>query len=51
MAPLRTHDLAHAAALQLMGESCTGQFDPGLFACFLRRAAEFERIFREFPDA
>jgi HD-GYP domain-containing protein (c-di-GMP phosphodiesterase class II) len=43
--------LPHAAALQLMGESCAGQFDPGLFEVFLRCAREFERIFRECPDA
>jgi response regulator RpfG family c-di-GMP phosphodiesterase/serine/threonine protein kinase len=43
--------LAHAAALQLMSETCQGQFDPGLFALFLRRGPDFERIFREFPDA
>jgi response regulator RpfG family c-di-GMP phosphodiesterase/serine/threonine protein kinase len=43
--------LSHNAALQLMGETCAGQFDPGLFAVFRRCASEFERIFREFPDA
>jgi response regulator RpfG family c-di-GMP phosphodiesterase/serine/threonine protein kinase len=43
--------LAHAAALQLMSEACTGQFDPGLFAVFQHSANEFARIFREFPDA
>jgi response regulator RpfG family c-di-GMP phosphodiesterase/serine/threonine protein kinase len=43
--------LAHAAALQLMSEACSGQFDPGLFAVFPGCANEFARIFREFPDA
>ena len=43
--------LSHNAALQLMSETCAGQFDPGLFAVFRRSAAEFERIFREYPDA
>ena len=42
--------LAKSAALQLMSETCTGQFDPTLFTAFLRRAAEFERIFRDNPD-
>jgi response regulator RpfG family c-di-GMP phosphodiesterase len=42
--------LAHHAALQLMSETCEGQFDPCLFAAFVRCAQEFERIFREFPD-
>ena len=42
--------LAQSAALQLMSETCTGQFDPTLFTAFLRRAAEFERIFRDNPD-
>jgi response regulator RpfG family c-di-GMP phosphodiesterase/serine/threonine protein kinase len=43
--------LAHHAALQLMGETCEGQFDPGLFAVFIRCADDFERVFRECPDA
>jgi putative two-component system response regulator len=43
--------LSHPAAMQLMTEACAGQFDPGVFAVFLRRAPEFERTFREFPDA
>jgi putative two-component system response regulator len=42
--------LSHNAAMHLMGETCTGQFDPGLFAVFRRCATEFERIFREFAD-
>ena len=43
--------LAHFATMQLMSEACTGQFDPGLFTVFVRGASEFERIFRDFPDA
>jgi response regulator RpfG family c-di-GMP phosphodiesterase/serine/threonine protein kinase len=43
--------LSHGAALQLMSEACAGQFDPGLFAVFQRCALEFERVFREYPDA
>jgi HD-GYP domain-containing protein (c-di-GMP phosphodiesterase class II) len=43
--------LSHFATLQLMGEACAGQFDPGLFAVFVRCATAFERIFRESPDA
>jgi putative two-component system response regulator len=42
--------LAHPAALQLMSETCTGQFDPGLFGVFLRCGEEFERVFRQNPD-
>ncbi len=43
--------LPHHAALQLMSESCQGQFDPGLFAVFTRCSPQFEAIFRENPDA
>jgi response regulator RpfG family c-di-GMP phosphodiesterase len=43
--------LAHAAAVQLMSGTCTGQFDPGLFEAFLRCGSEFERVFRELQDA
>jgi response regulator RpfG family c-di-GMP phosphodiesterase/serine/threonine protein kinase len=43
--------LSHAAALQLMGETCAGQFDPLLYSVFQRCAADFERIFHELPDA
>jgi response regulator RpfG family c-di-GMP phosphodiesterase len=42
--------LAHAAALQVMFETCTGQFDPQLMEAFQRCAPDFERIFREVPD-
>ena len=42
--------LGHSAAIQVMSETCVGQFDPTLFGAFLRRSADFEQIFRENPD-
>jgi response regulator RpfG family c-di-GMP phosphodiesterase/serine/threonine protein kinase len=36
--------LSHATALQLMRETFTGHFDPGLLQVFLQVAAEFEKI-------
>ncbi len=42
--------LGHDAALVVMKELCTGQFDPGLTPAFLRSTNEFARIFAETPD-
>jgi HD-GYP domain-containing protein (c-di-GMP phosphodiesterase class II) len=42
--------LSHAAALQVMLDSSSGQFDPALMQIFQRCAQHFERIYRESPD-
>jgi response regulator RpfG family c-di-GMP phosphodiesterase len=42
--------LSHAAALQVMLEANSGQFDPALLQVFQRCAPQFERIYRESPD-
>jgi putative two-component system response regulator len=42
--------LSHVVAMQLMKETCAGQFDPGLFGIFSRCAHEFDKIYREYPD-
>jgi response regulator RpfG family c-di-GMP phosphodiesterase len=42
--------LSHAAALQVMLEVNSGQFDPALLQVFQRCAPQFERIYRESPD-
>jgi putative two-component system response regulator len=42
--------LSHPAAVQVMTESSSGQFDPSLLQVFLRVGPQFERIAREFPD-
>ncbi len=42
--------LSHTTTLQLMSETCTGQFDPALFKVFLNCASGFEKIFAEHPD-
>ena len=41
--------LNHSTTLQMMLESCQGQFDPLLLPAFRRCEAEFERVFREMP--
>lgn len=40
----------HTAAVQMMTESGTGQFDPFLLQVFQGCAGAFEKIFRELPD-
>jgi response regulator RpfG family c-di-GMP phosphodiesterase len=42
--------LSHAAALQVMLDATSGQFDPALLQVFQRCAPQFERIYRESPD-
>lgn len=42
--------LSHAAALEVMSQACSGQFDPNLMQVFFRCASHFERLVRELPD-
>ena len=42
--------LSHAAALEVMLQTSSGQFDPVLIQAFQRCAGDFERIARELPD-
>ncbi|HEV3202900.1 MAG TPA: HD domain-containing phosphohydrolase, partial [Gemmataceae bacterium] len=42
--------LFHNAALQVMTETCQGQFDPDLLKAFHKCAHQFEKIFKDFPD-
>ena len=41
--------LMHAAAVQVMTEGSSGQFDPALLQAFRLCAGSFDRIFREMP--
>jgi response regulator RpfG family c-di-GMP phosphodiesterase len=42
--------LSHATAVQVITKCSEGQFDPNLLTAFLRCAAGFEGIFRDYPD-
>jgi response regulator RpfG family c-di-GMP phosphodiesterase len=42
--------LSHAAAIQVMTEASSGQFDTALLQVFQRCAGQFDRIYREFAD-
>ncbi|MGL4552039.1 MAG: HD-GYP domain-containing protein, partial [Gemmataceae bacterium] len=41
--------LSHHAALQLLTESSSGQFDPALLPAFVAVASRFEQTFKELP--
>jgi HD-GYP domain-containing protein (c-di-GMP phosphodiesterase class II) len=42
--------LAHAAAVQVIVGASAGQFDPRLLDVFKQVAAEFEAVYRKYPD-
>ena len=42
--------LSHIAAVQMMTEASSGQFDPALLRTFEKTHQIFEKIFRQTPD-